>query len=225
MLNMPPIHEKYLDFIKKCNIFFPEVLISKLDEFRLYLESENNKYNLTRIIDEDDFWCKHICDSLSILKYFSELLEKELNIIDIGCGAGFPSIVLALSCPKLNIIAIDSVGKKIEFIKRISDKLNIHNIKAINIRSKEMKPTIKFDIITARAVAEPIKIFRESRKLLSDNGKYVLYKTPQEILGNIDHINKLTENQKFSWRNTEIFKLPDGSERLFLVGEKVRVSH
>ena len=57
------------------------------------LLSENKKYNLTRIREENDFWNKHIADSLSIAKFFPELRENRLKLADVGCGAGFPALV------------------------------------------------------------------------------------------------------------------------------------
>lgn len=214
------VSEDYRNFIKECGISAFDEFINAVDRFRKFIEAENNQYNLTRIIDKNEFWCKHVCDSLSIIKYFPELLVNQLEIIDIGCGAGFPSFMLALAYPNLNITAIDSIRKKIVFLEKAVELFAVTNFRPIHIRSKEMKPLSKYDVITARAVAEPIKIFRESKKLLKDSGRYILYKTPQEMLDKIDHLNKLTEKQSFFWEATEVFKLPDGSERLFLIGER-----
>ena len=211
----------FLDFFEKCNIKNTKDFLNKAKQFQNILQQENSKHNLTRIENDTEFWDKHISDSISISWQFSEFATSKINIIDIGCGAGFPSIVLAIAFPDLNITAIDSVGKKVIFVNYAAKELGLNNIKALHIRSKEFKPENKFDVITARAVGEPFKIFKESKKLLTANGRYILYRTPENLEEDLIKINKLTSNAKFKWNSKEIFSLPaENGRRVFIVGQR-----
>ena len=215
------IPKLYTDFFSECGIHDLSNFIARITQYKNYLSEENKKHNLTRIESDKDFWNKHICDSISILKFFPHLIEKKINIIDIGCGAGFPSFVLAAAFQNLNITAIDSVGKKTNFLNKASALTNLDNLIALHTRSNEYKTEEKFDIITARAVGDIFKIFKESRKLLSGNGKYILYKTPEGIDEDLERVNKFSAKFNFIWKKTEYFTLPGGNgERLFVVGEK-----
>ena len=209
-----------IDFLKRCGIFDRGNLISKCKTLKELLLEENSKHNLTRITSDFDYWNKHIADSASIGLFFKDKLLNGVKIADIGCGAGFPSIVIAIAFPKTEVVAIDSVGKKTEFVRLAKEKLGLDNLAIVTGRARELKLSGKFDMVTARAVGEPIKIFRESRTWLKNAGNFVLYQTPS-ICSELDHLNELTCGYGIHWKITEPFTLPGGENRVFLYSSKV----
>jgi 16S rRNA (guanine527-N7)-methyltransferase len=212
-------------FLKEASISEPKRFIEKCELFYELLIETNRTTNLTRITDINEYRIKHILDSLMIAKYFPRLRKDNLQIADIGCGAGFPSVPLALAFPNLNITAIDSIGKKTNFIELAASQLKIENLTTMNGRARELNRQDdwikRFDIITARAVSEAKNIHRETKNMLKDNGSFIFYKTPEQAEKELPDIIKTTEKSGFSWDRSEIFELPKNSgKRLFLYSER-----
>ena len=207
---------KIQDFLLSCGIKDIDAFVSKCILLKEFLYEENSKYNLTRIKDDFEYWNRHIADSASIGLFFTKKLMASNRIADIGCGAGFPSMVMALIYPNQHITAIDSIGKKTNFVKMASEKLGLSNIEVVTARSNELKLPQKFDIITARAVAEPSKILKETRHLLAPDGNYILYQTPSEIEALKSAVSVVSAKFGFKWHLSEPFTLPSGENRIFL---------
>ena len=123
--------------------------------FCLYelLVEENSKYNLTAITSPEDVIYKHFVDCLVL----SQHLAPNLSLIDVGCGAGFPSLPLAIARPDLKITSLDSTAKKIHFIQLAAQRLGLQNITTLCGRAEEFAHKTEFrdsfDAATARAVA------------------------------------------------------------------------
>lgn len=133
------------------------------DKFKLLynkLISDNKKFNLTAITEESDVIIKHFIDSLLI----SDLIPENAKIIDIGCGAGFPSLPLSIVREDVSILAVDSTAKKVEYVNECVQLLGLNNLKSICNRAEVLGNDTsyreKFDIATARAVA-PLPILAE----------------------------------------------------------------
>ena len=117
-----------------------------------YLVAENGKYNLTAVTDQDGIIFRHFADSAAL----SPLLEKGKSLLDVGCGAGFPSLVLAILRPDLKITALDSTEKRVKYVASAAELLELENIKAVCMRAEDgAKGDLResFDYVTARAVA------------------------------------------------------------------------
>ena len=116
----------------------------------LILES---KSNVTAITDVDEIIDKHYVDSMLSL----HLYHKNSKVIDVGCGGGFPSLVYAVLRDDLSVFALDSNGKKTEFVQTAKEELSLENLTVITARSEELAHDAefreKFDYATARAVA------------------------------------------------------------------------
>ena len=208
------------DFAAECKIYDPESFAEKCEKLRLFLEEANAHVNLTRLAGKAEFDLKHAADSLIIFKCFPELLTGKFRIADIGCGAGFPSLILALAAPQLMIFPIDSTGKKISFVTRAAEHLGLKNIHATHGRAVELncqeKFRNKFDIVTARAVALSPKIYGETKNFTNRHGKYIFYKTPSQAAEEMPELSRI---KKISWSVTEVFELPENSgSRCFVVG-------
>lgn len=113
----------------------------------------NEYMNLTAITDVDEVILKHYADSLTV----SQHIPEGSSLIDVGCGAGFPSLVLAIARPDLRITALDSTAKRINYIKETADILSLSNITCISARAEELAHDLhyreKYDVACARAVA------------------------------------------------------------------------
>ena len=171
----------FAGFAQNAKVAEPETFVKKCEELRCFLEEVNKEVNLTRITGKTDFELKHAADSLLLPVVFPELVDRELKIADIGCGAGFPSLILALAFPHWQITAIDSIGKKINFVRQAAEKLNLTNLNAIQGRAVELNRKaefqFKFDVVTARAVATAPSLARDASNFPAKNGSFILYKT------------------------------------------------
>ncbi len=135
------------------------VVINKEQEeqfssFLTLLQEWNSKVNLTAIRETEDIITKHFIDSLSLLKY---LPKKKIRLVDIGTGAGFPGIPLKIMRPDIELLLLESVGKKCKFLEEASALLNIPNIEIANARAEEVGRHVNYresyDVATARAVS------------------------------------------------------------------------
>ena len=116
--------------------------------------TENEKYNLTAITDTDKIILNHYADCVVM----AAKLKKGASIVDVGCGAGFPSLPLAIVRPDLKILAMDSTAKRVNYVAETAAMLGLENLTAVTMRAedggKDPKYREKFDYATARAVAE-----------------------------------------------------------------------
>lgn len=121
-----------------------------------YLKEQSKNFNLTSLKTDEEIAALHFIDSLSF--FDSGVVKGGDKIIDIGCGAGFPSLVIASADDSLDVTAVDSTAKKIGFVKECAKYAGIGNIIAITGRAEEMArdPSYrgKYDIATARSVAQ-----------------------------------------------------------------------
>lgn len=113
----------------------------------------NKVMNLTAITEEDAVYRKHFLDSLELFRVLD--LKKEYNLCDVGSGAGFPSIPLAIIDSNINVTIIDALNKRINFLNELITELGLDNAKALHFRAEDYAKDKKefFDIVTARAVA------------------------------------------------------------------------
>lgn len=143
--------ERLKELFEKYNIQSTEDMFNKLNLFYEIVIEENKKFNLTAITEKEDFAIKHLLDCC--LPYM--LLPKNAKVIDIGAGAGFPSIPLKIIRPDLIITMLDSLNKRVNFLNNTVKILKLENIIAIHDRAEDyaQKNRESFDIAIARAVA------------------------------------------------------------------------
>lgn len=146
---------------------------------KAFLE-ENAKHNLISKNDEKFLYEKHIYDSLGIKLFLEKYKISKAEILDIGCGGGFPCLPIAIEFPDLKITGIDSIRKKINSVESIKNKLELENIELICDRVENLK-TKKYDIIVSRAVAEMSKISEYAIPLLKKNGYFIAYKSKKAL--------------------------------------------
>lgn len=197
--------EIFMKELKKLNIELKETTLAMLNEYYSILKEENQKYNLTRIIEEDDVYLKHFYDSLTITKIID---INNQSICDLGSGAGFPGLVLGICFPSAKLTLIESNGKKCNFLNIVKEKLNLNNVTIINTRIEEYAKENRelYDIVTARAVALLKHLLEYGIPLVKINGIFIAMKANVENEEkNIDnYYNKLNikEEQRI------VFNLP-----------------
>lgn len=209
------------DFAAECQVADPERFVRLCGRFFELLSAANAEFNLTRITSREDFEVKHVADSLAIVRFFPELARGKWRIADVGCGAGFPSVVLAAGFPELAVTAIDSTQKKIAFVAAAARELELDNLFPVAGRAVELarKPEFagRFDVVTARAVATAEKLCREGRRMLAPTGRFIFYKTP----GQAAELAAVSSERGLRWELTPEFQLPGAAgSRLFLVGTR-----
>ena len=212
---------------RECRVPDLPTLIQKGRKLYELLAEANRRVNLTRIDTPDGYWLKHVLDSLLIGYFFPEIATRPFSLADIGCGAGFPSLVLAIAFPQLQITAIDSIGKKTAFVRQAVTELALSNVTVINRRSREMNCQSawqnRFDIVTGRAVAESVKLFQEARRLVRPDGRFILYKTPEQAAADLPLLNALKpdrQSRPLHWQATAPREWPgNAGTRLFLYSD------
>ena len=194
--------ELFIEELNKLGITITEEQLNKLNKFYKLLIEWNEKINLTRITEENEVYLKHFYDSLTIKKVID--LNEVNTLCDVGTGAGFPGIVLKIIYPHLKITLVDSLQKRVNYLNSIIKELELDNIKAIHSRGEDFKE--KFDVVTARAVANIEKLVTYTMHLVNKDGQLVAMK------GNIEE--ELTQevqqklSKKYQIKQIEKFLLP-----------------
>lgn len=169
------LKERFLSY----NIELTDEQICLFEKYYNMIIEWNEKFNLTAITDEDEVIEKHFVDS--VLPY--EILPQNAKIIDIGAGAGFPSIPLKIIRPDLNFLLIDSVNKKITFITEVINNFDLSGIIALHTRIEDLaiNPAYRetFDICVSRAVARLNTLAEYSLPFVKIGGKMIAYKSKQ----------------------------------------------
>lgn len=139
--------------LKKINIELTNEAFLNFEEYYKFLVEYNEHVNLTAITDYDGVYYKHFYDSLTLSLALD--VTKPINLVDVGAGAGFPSIPNAIVFNNLNITIIDALNKRINFLNELIAKLKLNNAKALHARAEEYAAFHReeADVVTARAVA------------------------------------------------------------------------
>ena len=151
----------------------------QIEKFLIYkdlLKEWNTKINLTAIIKDEEIVLKHFIDSLTIEKY----IERDVNLIDIGTGAGFPGLPLKIIRDDLKVTLLDSLNKRLVFLNEVKNKLNLRNVDIIHGRAediaRDMKYREKYTIATARAVANLATLSEYCLAFVKINGYFICMK-------------------------------------------------
>ena len=180
----------FKDLVKDIGI---ELNQQQLTQFRLYYEQLiewNKKMNLTTITEEKEVYIKHFYDSLCFSKIIS--LSNE-TILDVGSGAGFPSIPLLIAFPNLKVTIIDAQQKRITFLQVLLESLGL-KAKLIHGRAEEFTFKNHFDIVTARAVSNMRILTELCLPFVRIDGYFIALKGPsyeEELLGSKNAIELL----------------------------------
>lgn len=156
---------------------------SQKQQFETYFHQlvETNKVmNLTSITDKEQVYLKHFYDSLILDFFDSALISDDLTICDVGSGAGFPSIPLKIINPNLKVTIIDSLNKRINFLKGLADELKLDDVFLVHGRAEELGKNKQyresFDVVTARAVASMTVLTELCLPFVKKGGQFIAMK-------------------------------------------------
>ena len=183
MTNRDPEHLLREGLKQLCGIGDPAVC-QKLMAFMDRVLDKNKVMNLTAITDPTDFVIRHFLDSLSI--YSIPAFQKAKNVVDVGTGAGFPGIPLAILCPGKQFLLMDSLNKRIRFLEEVREEMGLENVHCLHSRAEEMgkdeEYREQYDLCVSRAVAKLSVLSEYCLPLVKPGGYFVPYKTGMEDL-------------------------------------------
>lgn len=189
--------------------------------FRLLVEW-NEKINLTAITDKEEVYLKHFYDSIApILQGYID--NSPLSILDIGAGAGFPSIPMKILYPEIDITIIDSLNKRINFLNILANELELSGVHFFHGRAEDFGQDrvfrAKFDIVTARAVAKMQVLAELTIPFLKVNGRLIALKAAaaEEELISAEKALKTLFSQVTVNKN---YKLPNDDDRNITIVSK-----
>lgn len=216
-MSLPPPTDAEREFLLSCREDLDDVFFERCRICGEHLYRINETVNLTRIPAES-FWSKHVCDSLSLLRALPGKAAQALTVCDMGCGAGFPSLILAAACGNWHITALDSTGKKIECVRHAAEAMGLTNLDALHGRAREISRKSpwkgSFDLVTARAVSDSPTLMRESAAFLKKGGVLAVYRTMRQTEEELPLLKTL----KCQTDSTDEFDLPGGAgRRMFLL--------
>lgn len=202
------------EFYEEIQKFVPQITETQKNKFYNYMNlliEWNNRINLTAITEPREIILKHFVDSMTIL----EEIGDSSKIIDVGTGAGFPGIPLKIANDSLEIVLLDSLNKRINFLNEVIQILELKKISSIHFRVEEVGQNVnyreKFDVVTSRAVASLNILAEYMLPLIKVGGKCICMKGSEiereienskkaiDILG-----GKIEKVENFNLANTDI---------------------
>lgn len=203
---MLPEYELCCSQFTEAGLVLNEELYKKLDTYAQFLIEYNEKVNLTAILDPMEILRKHFIDSIIISKYVD--IPKNSSIIDVGTGAGFPSVPLKLMRDDLKLTLLDSLNKRIEFLNQLCDRLNIEaefiHGRAEDVAKKD-EYREKFDFSCARAVANLSLLSEYCIPFVKKGGFFISMKGPSEDLSDGENAVRLLGGKIEMLSEYEIF--------------------
>jgi 16S rRNA (guanine527-N7)-methyltransferase len=165
------LHTQFCELSAQLEFSITQTQQRKLIEFVLLLHKWNKTYNLSSVRKPNDMLIKHIFDSIVVAPHL-----HGLSIADVGTGPGLPGIPLAIMCPDKSFTLIDSLGKRVRFMKQAIHALALENITPIQSRVEDIKPEHPFDIVLSRAFASLNDMLLWCNHLIDENGVFFALK-------------------------------------------------
>lgn len=220
--------EQFVQELTKHNFKLTDKQKEQFEQYFKELVAANQHVNLTRITEENDVYLKHFFDSITPLFVFNDVFSEDASLCDVGAGAGFPSIPLKIIMPSLKITIVDSLAKRLNFLKDLIANLGLTNVTLVHGRAEDVGQNKsyreKFDLVTARAVANMTVLSEYCLPLVKKDGYFIALKGPkaeQELEDSSKAIQVLGGKQV---TETEL-TLPDSDEeRTLILVKKVKLT-
>lgn len=207
-MNREEFKKNFEKYLVKLQIELNEEQIGKFYDYMNLLIEWNEKINLTAITEPKEIIIKHFVDSLTI----SKNIKAGAQVIDVGTGAGFPGIPLKIYRDDIEIVLLDSLNKRINFLNDVIEKISLTKISTVHGRAEELghnkKYREKFDVSTSRAVANMAILSEYLIPFVKINGIVIMMKG-SEVKQEIEESKKAINILGGSVTNTEEFNLPN----------------
>lgn len=215
--------DSLIQSLSKWSIFLSEKQLQQFDDYYELIKEWNSVMNLTTITELQEVIDKHFVDSIALAQYRKFSNE---TVIDVGTGAGFPGIPLKIVFPEIDIVLMDSLNKRINFLNTVISKLDLTKTIAIHNRAENLAHNNeyreKFDVCVSRAVANLSTLSEYCIPFIKQNGYFISYKTinaKDEIVDSEKAINALGGKIRFMKEYT----LPETNiERILVYIEKCK---
>ena len=192
--------------------------LARLDCYAEMLVDWNTRMNLTGITDSEGIMTRHFEDSLSLLAYAK--IPDGAKVIDVGTGAGFPGLPIAIVFPETEVILMDSLNKRIRFLEDTIEKLGLTNVKAVHARAEELARNKSYreksDLCCSRAVANLATLSEYCLPFVKIGGSFISYKTEQ-VQEEIEQSRKAVRILGGDHPETVFFTLPGTDYKRSLV--------
>lgn len=215
---------QFLSDLEKINITLSNKQVEQFLKYYELLVEWNSFMNLTAITDFDEVCKKHFVDSVSLIKAMD--LTKEMSVIDIGTGAGFPGIPLKIVFPNLKITLLDSLNKRIKFLDTVIEELALANINTLHGRAEDFAKPGKlretYDLCVSRAVANLSTLSEYCLPYVKVGGFFISYKS-EKIEEESEAAKKAISILGGKVKDQVAFHLPDSDiyRNLYMI-EKVK---
>ena len=210
------------DYLKQFPVEIPRDVFDRYGDILL---DWNERMNLTRITDEDDMMDKHFIDSLT--PTLLEVYKGTGKILDLGTGAGFPGMVLAMVSPEREVHLMDSLNKRITFLDHVVDELGLSNVRTFHGRAEEAGRAKKFreqyGLVVSRAVAR-LPILAEYCLPFVHLGGYFVAMKGAEGVDETEEAKRAVDILGGKMDEIVDLKLPGGDERHLVVIKKVKAT-
>jgi len=160
-----------LDGARALGLELDEAQCAKLIAHLDLLDEWGERMNLTAIRERPQQLTKHVLDSLTVLPWL-----RGSRVADVGSGAGFPGIPLAIAAPGVHFALIESTGKKCRFLEHVRDTLGLANVEVVQSRAESYRPAVRFDTVLARAVGPIADLVRNAGPLVAGGGRLLAMK-------------------------------------------------
>ena len=198
-----------------------ELSDKQIAQFNLYYElltAKNKVMNLTAITEYNDVVKKHFIDSIMISRVLD--MKKINSLCDVGTGAGFPGIPLKIVYPHLHLTLVDSVGKRVNFLSEVVEKLGLEDVEAIHSRTEDLahnsKYREKYDLVTARAVASMNVLSEYCIPYAKIGGYFAAYKSGN-IEEEIENAKNAVKTLGGKIEKTDMFELYEMGRSIVLI--------
>lgn len=171
-MTIPPKTLTQLEIgLQQLGIYATETQIQQWLMYLQLLQKWNKTYKMTAITDFDEMLVKHLLDSLAVSPWI-----KGNRIVDVGTGGGLPGIPLAILMPEKSFTLVDSIGKKIQFVRHAKQQLKLSNVEPLNIRIEQLSAEEPFDTVISRAFSAVNDFYTLCHHLVGPQGQLLAMK-------------------------------------------------
>jgi len=218
-------YSKLVNYLGEYNIDLSEEQIQMFDKYYEMLVEKNKVMNLTAITEFDEVLVKHFIDSTSIAML--NCLSDGSRVLDLGTGAGFPGIPLAIIYPNVNFVLVDSLNKRIKFLDEVINSIGLKNVSTHHYRAEEAARVKdfreNFDFVVSRAVANISTLSEYCLPFVKIGGQFISYKSGQ-IEDEITASGKAIDKLGGKINNINKFSIDNEMDRSFVIIDKIKTT-